>query len=533
MLEKGGHAVDAAVATALCLGVVGPMSSGIGGGAFMLVRSSSAPGALAIDMRETAPAAASENMYESNVEAKVLGALAMGTPGEIAGLHAAWLSYGRLPWKALFEPAIKLARDGFVVSPCLGEKIAGQEEKIMADPGLTRVFAPNATLLKYGDTCYNVELGNTLQAIAEEGPGALYNGSIGERLIEDVREAGGILTMEDLRNYRARVTAAVEADALGYKILGMPPPSSGTVGLALVLNIFESYGNRDAAQGPLGLHRLIEALKHMFAIRMNLGDPEFVDISRTVTDMLSPSFAKMIRERIFDNTTFPPEYYLPRWRQLRDEGTSHLCVVDSERNAVSMTTTVNYAFGGGVMSPSTGIILNNEMDDFSIPSEVSPDELPPAPANFIRPNKRPLSSMTPIVVLKENQLVGVLGGSGGMDIIPAVTQVLLNHFILDMEPLAAVESPRIYHKLIPNIVSYENWTVINGQHIELSEERKHFLRERGHQLQAKAGGAVCQLVVQNITKPSDLGRKLKNNRGYNGILTGVSDPRKGGWPAAV
>lgn len=173
-------------------------------------------------------------MYESNAEAKVRGALAMGTPGEIAGLHVAWLKYRRLPWKALFEPAIKLARDGFVVSPCLAEKIAGQEKKIMADPGLTRVFAPSGKLLKYGDICFNMELGNTLQEIAEQGPGALYNGSVGERLIEDVRKAGGILTMEDLRNYRARVTNAVEADALGYKILGMPPPSSGTVGLSLV-----------------------------------------------------------------------------------------------------------------------------------------------------------------------------------------------------------------------------------------------------------------------------------------------------------
>lgn len=183
-------------------------------------------------------------MYEGNEDAKLLGALAMATPGEVAGLHAAWLRYGRLPWKALFEPTIELARGGFVVSPYLGLKIKANEEKIRADPGLTRVFAPNSTLLRYGDICYNVELGNTLQAVAEQGPEALYNGLIGERLIEDVRRAGGILTMEDLRNYRARVTPAVEADALGYKIFGMPPPSGGTVGLALVSQIPTELINR-------------------------------------------------------------------------------------------------------------------------------------------------------------------------------------------------------------------------------------------------------------------------------------------------
>ncbi|GER51393.1 gamma-glutamyltranspeptidase [Striga asiatica] len=534
MVEKGGHAVDAAVATALCLGVVSPTSSGIGGGAFMLVRSSSSSSSSsAIDMRETAPAAASQNMYEQNSGAKYEGALSMGVPGELAGLHAAWSKYGRLSWRALFQPAIQLAKNGFVVGPYLGARMAGVEKKIMSDPGLRQVYAPNGKLLKTGEICYNVELGNSLEAVAEQGPEAFYNGPLGQKLVTDVRNAGGILSMEDLRSYRVKVVDAVEVNVMGHTILGMPPPSSGTVGLSLVLNVLESYGNRDAVKGPLGLHHLIEALKHMFALRMDLGDPDFVNITKTVSKMLSPSFARSIREKILDNTTFPSEYYLPRWSQLRDHGTSHFCVVDSERNAVSMTTTVNYAFGGGVLSPSTGIVLNNEMGDFSIPTDVGPGELPPTPSNFIRPNKRPLSSMSPIIVLKDNQLAGVIGGSGGLDIIPAVAQVFINHFILGMEPLKAVQSPRVYHKLFPNVVSYENWTVIDGEHIELSEERKRFLRERGHLLQAKAGGAICQLVVQNLTKSVDLGRKLGNGNVFRGMLTAVSDPRKGGCPAAA
>ncbi|XWS17357.1 hypothetical protein CRYUN_Cryun33cG0060400 [Craigia yunnanensis] len=534
MLKRGGHAVDAAVATALCVGVVNPMASGIGGGAFMIVRSSSTSQTQAFDSRETAPLAASQNMYNNDIKAKYKGALSMGVPGEIAGLHEAWLRYGRLAWRTLFEPAIKLAKEGFVVAPYLGLTIAANACTIMNDPGLRQVFAPNGKLLQAGEKCYNVELAHSLEEVAEQGPGAFYNGAIGEKLVKDLRQVGGILTMEDLRNYKVEVIDAMAANVMDYTVYGMPPPSSGTLGMSLVMNIFDSYGSADAAKGDLGLHRLIEALKHMFAERMNLGDPDFVDITKYISEMLSISYAKQIQEKILDNTTFPAEYYMYRWSQLRDHGTSHFCVVDAERNAVSMTTTVNYPFGAGVLSPSTGIVVNNEMGDFSAPTEISPDMLPPAPANFIRPNKRPLSSMTPLIITKDNQLAGVIGGSGGMNIIPAVTQVFLNHFILGMEPLAAVQHPRIYHKLIPNVVSYENWTVIDGDHIELAEETKNFLAEKGHQLVAKSGGAIVQFVVQTLQNPVEMGRKYgKNSNIFHGTLTAVSDPRKDGKPAAL
>ncbi|MBA0838891.1 hypothetical protein Goarm_004675 [Gossypium armourianum] len=569
MLKKGGHAVDAAVATALCVGLVNPMASGIGGGAFMVVRSSSTSQVQAFDARETAPLAASQvpnslfqfilflrqvyrsqvqflsclcllvivnaqNMYENDMRTKYHGPLSMGVPGEIAGLHEAWLRYGRLDWKTLFEPAIKLAKEGFMIAPYLGLSIAEHELLIMNDPGLKQVFAPEGKLLQAGEKCYNVELAHTLEEVAEQGPGVLYNGTIGEKLVKDVRQVGGILTMEDLRNYKVEVTDAMAANVMNYTIYGMPPPSSGTLGLSLVLNIFDSYGSADAAKGDLGVHRLIEALKHMFAERMNLGDPDFVDITKYVSEMLSVTFAKQIQEKIIDNATFPANYYMYRWSQLRDHGTSHFCVVDAERNAISMTTTVNYPFGAGVLSPSTGIIVNNEMGDFSAPTEISPDMLPPAPANFIRPNKRPLSSMTPLIITKDNQLAGVIGGSGGMNIIPAVTQVFLNHFVLGMEPLAAVQHPRIYHELIPNLVYYENWTVIDGDHIELADETKIFLREKGHELRAKSGGAIVQFVVQALQKDIERGRKFgKDLYIFHGTLTAVSDPRKDGKPAAV
>ncbi|WOH11220.1 hypothetical protein DCAR_0830700 [Daucus carota subsp. sativus] len=536
VLGQGGHAVDAAVATALCLGVVNAMASGIGGGGFMVVRSSATSRTEAINMRETAPLASSQTMYDNNPETKYKGALSMGVPGELAGLYEAWSRHGRLPWKTLFQPAIKLARDGFVIAPYLGNYIADYSDSIMRDPGLRQVYAPGGKLLKAGEKCYNVELGHSLEAIGELGPKAFYDGSIGERFVQDVRKAGGILTMEDLRSYRVDVTEAVSVNAMGYTILGMPSPSSGTLGISLVLNILESYGSTYAAMGSLGLHRLIEALKHMFAVRMDLGDPNFVNITKTVADMLSPAFAKRIQQRIFDNTTFPSEYYLHRWSQLRDHGTSHFCIVDADRNAVSLTTTVNYPFGAKVLSPSTGIVLNNEMDDFSTPAEVSPDQLPPAPANFIEPKKRPLSSMTPVVVLRDNQLVGVIGGSGGLYIIPAILQVFLNHFALGMEPLSAVQGPRVYHKLIPNVVLYEDWTCLDGEHIEVVPEVRRFLEERGHELEAKSGGAISQLIVQDLRNAIPMDRE--NGKGTSdqvlcGILTGVSDPRKDGKPAAM
>ncbi|XP_011621064.1 gamma-glutamyltranspeptidase 3 [Amborella trichopoda] len=534
VLREGGHAMDAAVATALCLGVLNPIASGIGGGAFLLHRSSETGLSQAFDMRETAPAAASQDMYNNNEQAKKYGALAVGVPGELAGLHTAWLQHGRLPWKRLVEPAIRLARDGFPIARYLGSKLLVFQSKIMGNPGLRSIFAPNGELLKTGEICYNKKLAAALQAISDHGPLAFYNGSVGEMLVEDVKKAGGIITMDDLRNYRVEVSEPVKFEAFGHEILGMPPPSSGAVGLSLVLNIFASYGNSNAAKGDLGLHRLIEAMKHMFAIRMNLGDPNFVNVTSCMLDMLSSEFASKIRERILDNTTFPPDYYMNQWSQLRDHGTSHFCIVDANRNAVSMTSTVNSPFGGGMVSQSTGILLNNEMDDFSTPTEMTPDHLPPAPANFIAPNKRPLSSMSPFIVLKDGQLAGVIGGSNGIFTIPAVVQVFIKHFIFGMDPLSAVQHPRVYHQLIPNEVSYENWTVLDGEHYELSGEAKLFLEKRGHELQAMENGGICQMVVHNLRRPTTAmlkRRSVGRNRVFHGMLTAVSDARKDGFPS--
>ncbi|KAK8325579.1 hypothetical protein V6Z12_A11G061000 [Gossypium hirsutum] len=468
VLRIGGHAVDAAVAASLCLGVVSPASSGIGGGAFMLLREANGK-AQAFDMRETAPLKASMNMYAGNAALKATGALSVAVPGELAGLHKAWKQHGRLPWERLVKPAEILARKGFKISPYLRTQMESSKSAILADKGLRQVFTSNGELLQVGDICYNKKLAETLRKISIYGTKPFYNGSIG---------------------------------------------------LNLALNILTQYAVPSGLSGSLGIHRLIESLKHAFAVRMNLGDPEFVDVSKFVTDMISLEFAKKLKSTIYDNMTFGPNHYGGRWSQVHDHGTSHISIADRDRNAVSMTTTVNAYFGSKILSPSTGIVLNNEMDDFSMPINSSGNTPPPAPPNFIRPGKKPLSSMTPTIVLK---LKGVVGASGGSNIIAATTEVFLNHFARGMDPLSSVMAPRIYHQLIPNVVMYENWTTVTGDHFEVSSRIRSDLQKKGHILRGLAGGAISQFIVHKLE-----GRKVK---GSSGELVAVSDPRKGGIPA--
>lgn len=521
-LREGGHAVDAAVAAALCLGVVSPASSGLGGGAFMLLRLADGV-AKAFDMRETAPILASENMYGGNTTLKAKGGLSVAVPGELAGLHKVWKQHGKLPWQRLVKPAEILARRGFKISPYLRMQMERTESDILNDPGLRSVFAPNGELLKAGDICYNKKLAHTLNTISMYGPQAFYGGFIGLNLVRDVHNAGGILTIQDLRRYTVKEKIPISTDVLGLKIIGMPPPSGGPP-MMLLLNILAQYDLPSGLSGALGIHREIEALKHVFAVRMNLGDPDFVNVTGVVSDMLSRKFAEVLKKDINDNRTFDPNHYGGRWNQINDHGTSHVSIIDVERNAISMTTTVNAYFGSKILSPSTGIVLNNEMDDFSMPRNVSKDVPPPAPANFIMPGKRPLSSMSPTIALKDGKLKAVVGASGGTMIIGATSEVLLNHFVKGMDPFSSVTAPRVYHQLIPNVLNYENWTTVSGDHIELPADIREALRSKGHVLEGLAGGSICQFIVLDNVESSRRNKDIEE-------LVAVSDPRKGGFPA--
>ncbi|CAL5203858.1 unnamed protein product [Lathyrus oleraceus] len=521
-IVEGGHAVDAAVAAALCLGVVSPASSGIGGGSFLLLTLASGV-ANAFDMRETAPLLASKDMYGGNTTLKAKGGLSVAVPGELAGLHKAWKQHGKLPWERLVKPAEILALRGFKISPYLRMQMEKSESDILNDNGLRSVFAPHGKLLKVGEICYNKKLAETLRAISKFGPQVLYGGMIGVKLVKDVRKAGGILSIEDLRSYTVKQKEPISIDFLGLKILGMPPPSGGHP-MMLLLNILAQYELPSGLSGALGIHREIEALKHVFAVRMNLGDPDFVNITEVLSDMLSTEFARMLRKDINDNRTYNSSHYGGKWNQINDHGTSHLSIIDFDRNAVSMTSTVNEYFGAKILSPSTGIVLNNEMNDFSMPMNVSKDVPPPAPANFVEPGKRPLSSMSPTIALKDGKVKAVVGASGGIMIIAATSEVLLNHFVKGMDPFSSVTAPRVYHQLIPNVVDYENWTTVNGDHFELSADIRASLRSKGHVLQGLAGGTICQLIVSEVSEHSGI------NKGI-GKLVAVSDPRKGGFPA--
>ncbi|KAJ1271317.1 hypothetical protein BS78_06G119500 [Paspalum vaginatum] len=514
-LRDGGGAVDAAVAAALCLGVVSPASSGVGGGAFMLVRLADGT-AVVYDSREVAPLAASKDMYGGNETLKARGALSIAVPGEIAGLHEAWKHHGKLPWRRLVLPAARLAL-AFRVSPYLRMQMEATRDGILGHGGTRAVYAPRGDILRVGEVCRNVKLAETLRAVAEHGPGVFYGGAVGAQLVRDVRAAGGILTVEDLKRYTAKVRQPVTEDVMGLQVVTMPPPSAGGAGMLLVLNILAQYGIPAGFAGALGIHRLIESLKHYMAVKMNLGDPDFVNDSEVVSDMTSPKFAAELKKTIYDNMTFAPKHYGGRWNILPDHGTSHLSIVDSERNAVSMTSTVNSYFGSLILSPATGVLLNNEMDDFSMPANASENSPPPAPANFVGPSKRPLSSMAPTIIVKDGKLKAALGASGGSMIPAGTIEVFLNHFVKHLDPLASVMAPRVYHQLIPNVVQYENWTTVTGDHFELDAATRADLQKRGHVLKPLAGGTISQLVVHNVERSGD--------------LTAVSDPRKGGVPA--
>ncbi|KAL4194108.1 hypothetical protein AMTRI_Chr05g57640 [Amborella trichopoda] len=524
ILQKGGHAVDASVAAAFCLGVVSPASSGIGGGASMLVRLSDGL-VRGYDMRETAPSKASRDMYAHDPTAKEQGGLSVAVPGETLGLYEAWKEHGKLPWKELVKPAIALARNGFKVGLFLYFQMQATEEEIRKDEGLREVFMVNGTLLKIGDICRDTTLANTLEKIAVHGASVFYDGPVGADLVHDIQEKRGIITMEDLKGYKVKHRRPISAKVMNHEIITMPVPAGG-IGMIMVLNILSQYGSAQALSGSLGLHRMVEAMKYMFAVRPNLGDPDFVNIEPVVSKMLSQSFARELRQRINDSTTYEPSYYLDRWNQSREHGTSHLSTVDSERNAVAFTTTINNYFGALFRSQKTGIVLNNQMNDFSIPSDVSSQNtMPPAPANFIKPHKRPLSSTTPTVILKDGQLKGVIGASGGWRIIPSNIQVLLNHFIHQMDPFDSVLAPRIYHSLIPNILQYEDWDTVSGYHIEVPLHDRTALENKGHILEPLASGAICQFVVHHLPTKAQGETIVKAN------LTGVSDPRKEGAPA--
>lgn len=503
MLQRGGSATDAAIAALLCNGVMNGQSSGIGGGGFMLVRQGGQ--AVVFDFRETAPSAAFRDMFRGNSTLSTVGGLAVAVPGELRGMAAAHARFGRLPWRTLFEPAIQLARDGFPCGPSLAAAIRSSLSYILADEGLSAVYAPGRVPLGQGDTVRNVALANTLETVASAGADAFYNGSLAQQLVADINNAGGNMTLSDFQSYTVVERVPVNVTFGALRVLSAPPPASGPV-LLLILNIMNVYGSMPD-HGLLYYQRLVESFKFAYARRSMLGDPAFVNVSAIVRSMLDPAVAAAIRRRIVDNATFPIDYYGGQFNVEMRRGTTHLCVQSGAGDAVSVMSTVNLLFGAKLMSPSTGVILNNEMDDFSSPNITNAFGVPPSPANFIVPGKRPMSSSSPIVALDAGDNVRVVAGaSGGTKITTATAQVFLDVASFGEAIAPAIAKPRLHDQLIPNITFIEPTfpaAIAAG------------LRCIGHDVQVWSDYAVVQGIV----------------RSPQGWMAAASDPRKGGRAA--
>jgi len=512
ILQQGGNAVDAAVATALAVGVVNPTSCGIGGGGFMLIYTQATRRVAALDYRETAPAAATPAMFAREGQVvpglSVRGGLAVATPGEIAGLFAVLARHGTRPFAIVAAPAIALARDGFPVAPHLAGAIARQAELIRARPDLARVLLHiDGTPLRAGDPLRQPDLARTLERIATDGPAAYYDGPIAAQIAAAVQATGGILSRHDLAGYRPVWRAPLRGGFDGYTVYGMPPPSSGGGVIITALNALGADDLRALGHNsPTYAHLLAEALQFGFADRAAVyGDPAFTSVP--LGRLLAPARGRALRQRISAPTTFSPRWYgdavVPS-----DSGTSHLSVVDAAGNAVACTTSINTSFGSLVVAGNTGIILNNTMDDFSPqPGVANAFGLVGSLANAVAPGKRPLSSMAPTIVTRAGAVTAVAGGSGGPFIISGTLQVLLNVLVFGLEADAAIAAPRLHHQWLPQVLLLEPG---------FGSGERRALARLGHRIgDAPPFAPGVQLVL----------------RAPDGALTGAADPRKGGQAA--
>lgn len=514
-LKLGGNAVDAAVATGFALAVTYPRAGNIGGGGFMMIHLAERGEDVAIDYRETAPAATTPGIFlgadgKPDIAKSRDSALGIGIPGTVAGLAIALEKYGsgKFALADLVKPAIALARDGFTLTDDGADTLPAWYPRLARWPSSAKIFSrAEGGSLREGDNLVQADLAATLSVIAEQGPRGFYEGPVAEKLVAGIRDAGGFITLDDLKSYQPAIRTPVRGTYRGFDIVSMPQPSSGGVVLLETLNILEGFALRDMTQGSApSLHILIEAMKRAYADRARyLGDPAFVNAP--VALLIAKDYAVRQRASIDIAHATPWTEVLSAVPPREGSNTTHFSVVDAQGNAVSNTYTLNFSYGVGLVAEGTGVLLNNELDDFTAaPGASNAYGLVGFEANLPGPGKRPLSSMSPTIALKDGKPVLVTGSPGGSRIISTVLQIIVNVLDYGMDVASAVAAPRLHHQWLPDEVRVERG---------FGSEAIAGLRAMGHRVVEPMG----QTSANSITVTPD------------GLL-GAPDPRTRGATAA-
>ncbi len=489
ILEAGGNAVDAAVAVGFALAVTYPFAGNIGGGGFMMVHMAGEPPEM-VDYREEAPGHATRDMYLDKhghiiPNASIVGARAVGVPGTVAGLATAEQKYGKLGLARVMQPAIRLAKEGFPVSYWLSRSLSKHQELLSKFTASRRIYLHEGNPYQPGEIFKQPELAYTLEQIALHGPNAFYLGRVATDIVNTMKEYDGIITSEDLGRYRAIIRQPLVGQFRGYEILAPPPPSSGGVALIEMLNILDPLDLGPPDSYP-SMHLIVEAMRRAYADRAAyLGDTDFSSVP--VKGLTSPKYAEELRKEILKSK---PDAKVRAGNPAPFEGpnTTHFSVVDAMGDAVSNTYTLNNGYGSGVTVEGAGFLLNDEMDDFtSKPGTPNMFGLIQSEANAIAPHKRPLSSMTPVIVLENNKVRLVLGSPGGGTIINTVLQVLLNVVVYHMDVLQAVNAPRFHDQWEPDQITYEKWG--------FSADTLDKLKEAGYKLKETDSLGECEAIT--------------------------------------
>ncbi len=495
ILKAGGNAVDAAVAVGFTLSVTLPRAGALGGGGFMLIHSADARETVAVDYREMAPTAATRDMFldaEGNLDKRKARAsrYAAGVPGTVAGLALALERYGSMTLERVIAPAIELAEQGITVTPDLAESLASRQKRLRQHPATARIFYHgDGTPYRPGERLVQKDLAWSLKQIARRGPDAFYRGAIAKRIVADMREHGGPMSGDDLARYRALVRAPARGDYRGFEIRSMPPPSSGGVHLVQILNLLEAFPMRFLGHNSAdAIHVMAESMKLAYADRsQHLGDPDFWRVP--VAGLTSKRYAEGLRKHISIDRARPSEEIKPgNPPSYESNETTHYSIMDRFGNAVSNTYTINFSYGSGIVAEGTGILLNNEMDDFSAkPGVPNAYGLIGGEANAVAPGKRPLSSMTPTIVLKNGKPLLATGSPGGSHIITTTLQIILNVIDHQMNISAATAAPRVHHQWLPDELRVEPG---------ISPDTLDLLRSRGHRIVEKNAMGSTQTVMR-------------------------------------